>query len=40
MKTVMYEIEWIWQTKTDNTLASKSTEIMINESLELDVHRA
>ena len=40
MKTVMYETEWIWQAKTDNTLPSKSTEIMINESLELDVYRA
>ena len=40
MKTVMYEIEWILQAETDNTLPSKSTEIMINESLELDVHRA
>ena len=38
---VMYEIEWIWQAKTDNTLSSKSTEIMrMNESLEVDVHRA
>ena len=37
----MYEIEWIWQAKTDNTLSSKSTEIMrMNESLEVDVHRA
>ena len=34
----MYEIEWIWQDKTDIILQFKSTKIM-NESLELDVHR-
>ena len=40
MKRMMYEIEWIWQAKTDITLPSWSTEIMrMNESLELDVHR-
>ena len=41
MTRVMYEIKWMWQAKTDITLSSKSTEIMgMNESLELDVHRA
>ena len=41
MKRVLYETEWIWQAKIDITVPSKSTEIMrMNESLELDVHRA
>ena len=37
MKRVMYELEWIWQAKTDITLTSKAAKIMrMNESLDLD----